>query len=254
MTGARFRTIADDVRERIALGDLGESGALESEAVLGRRYGASRVTVRRALELLREQGLVESRQGSGWFATGGSFSQTLALGTFRHATSAVAEAGRQLSRRVVSFGYEQPPAAVRTSLRLADGEEALRSRSVRAVDAAPLDLVQEWVPAALAGRLSRADAAEPGIWQTLQRQGHRVASVRQRITAGVAADEDAALLEVGAGTPLLLVRRLALAGDGSAIALSDHRYLAHRFSLEVEFNGWPSGDEPPGLRTVADPD
>ncbi len=252
MTGARFRTIADDVRERIALGDLGDSGALESEAVLGQRYGASRVTVRRALELLREQGLVESRQGSGWFVTGGSFHQTLALGTFRHASSAVLESGRQLSRRVTSFAYEVPPAEVASSLQLAAGQEALHSRSVRTVDGVPLDLVQEWVPAQLAGRLSRADAAAPGIWQSLQRDGHRVASVRQSITAGVASDQDAGLLGVDPGTALLLVRRLALARDGGPVALSDHRYLAHRFSLEVEFHGWPTADEPPGLRTVPD--
>ena len=252
MTGARFRTIADDVRERIALGDLGDSGALESEAVLGQRYGASRVTVRRALELLREQGLVESRQGSGWFVAGGSFHQTLALGTFRHASSAVLDSGRKLSRRVASFAYEVPPAAVGTSLRLAAGDEALHSRSVRTVDDVPLDLVQEWVPAPLAGRLSRADAADPGIWPSLQRDGHRVASVRQSITAGVASDQDAGLLGVDPGTALLLVRRLALARDGGPVALSDHRYLAHRFSLEVEFNGWPTADEPPGLRTVPD--
>jgi hypothetical protein len=43
--------------------------------------------------------------------------------------------------------------------------------------------------------------------------------------------------------------------DGRPLALSDHRYLAHRFSLEVEFRGWPSGqsDATPGLRSVPDP-
>ena len=189
MTGARFRTIADDVRERIALGDLGESGALESEAVLGRRYGASRVTVRRALELLREQGLVESRQGSGWFVTGGSFHQTLALGTFRHATSAVPESGRQLSRRVVVLRLRASrPPRWRRACGWRPGRRRCTAGRVRTVDGVPLDLVQEWVPAPLAGRLSRADAADPGIWQSLQRDGHRVASVRQSITAGVASD------------------------------------------------------------------
>jgi GntR family transcriptional regulator len=114
----------------------------------------------------------------------------------------------------------------------------------------PLDLVNEWVPAALAGRLSLADATNPGIWQSLQRDGHRVASVRQTITAGIASADDASLLDVAVGSPLLLVRRLALDQDKQPLALSDHRYLAHRFSLEVEFNGWPvaGADSPPGLR------
>ena len=53
MTSSRFAAIADDLRERIALGDVAASGAVESEAELGRRYEVSRPTVRRALEQLR---------------------------------------------------------------------------------------------------------------------------------------------------------------------------------------------------------
>ncbi|MGZ4589351.1 MAG: GntR family transcriptional regulator [Actinomycetes bacterium] len=256
MTGARFSLLAQELRERIALGDFGDSGALESEAALGRRYDVSRVTVRRALEELRGQGLVESRRGAGWFVTGASFHQTLALGTFRHASSAVADAGKQVTRRVVEFGYQPAPPAIASSLGLEPdgGGEALFSRSVRAVDGVPLDLVHEWVPAAFAGRISRLDAERTGIWATLQQQGHKVASVRQTITAAVTTPGDAELLDVAPGTPLLLVRRLAHQADGTPLALSDHRYLAHRFSLEVEFRGWPtaSSAEPPGLRSVPD--
>jgi GntR family transcriptional regulator len=259
MTSSRFRQIAEDLRERVALGEFGDQGTLDSESVLCSRYAVSRVTVRRALETLREQGLVQSRQGSGWFATGGSFHQTLALGTFRHAGSAVAESGKVMTRRVVDFGYLKASPVLASTLDLAvagAGEpvaDVLHSRSVRTVDGVPLDLVAEWVPAAIAGRVSRADAAEPGIWASLRRDGHRVASVRQTITAGIATADDAALLDVEVGAPLLLVRRLALDEHKTPLALSDHRYLAHRFSLEVEFNGWPGAgdDTPPGLRERA---
>lgn len=256
MTGSRFGQLAQELRERIALGEFAGSGALESEAALGRRYAVSRVTVRRALEELRSQGLVESRPGAGWFVVGASFHQTLALGTFRHAASAVAEAGKDVVRRVVEFAYRPAPPAVAGQLALGDDAEALFSRSVRAVDGVALDLVHEWVPASDAGRISRADAETPGIWATLQQQGHRIESVRQTITAAVTTDADAELLAVAAGTPLLLVRRVAHEPDGRPLALSDHRYLAHRFSLEVEFRGWPtaSAAEPPGLRAVAQPE
>jgi GntR family transcriptional regulator len=263
MTSSRFRQIADDLRERVALGEFGDQGTLDSESALCARYAVSRVTVRRALEALREQGLVQSRQGSGWFATGGSFHQALALGTFRHAGSAVAESGKVMTRRVVQFGYRRASPALASTLGLvvADADEAadegavdvLHSRSVRTVDSVPLDLVTEWVPAAIAGHVSRADVADPGIWASLQRDGHRIASVRQAITAGIASADDAALLNVAIGAPLLLVRRLALNEGKEPLALSDHRYLAHRFSLEVEFNGWPGAgaDTPPGLRERA---
>lgn len=251
MTGGRAGALAQDLRERIALGDVGRGGAVESEAALGARYGVSRVTVRRALDELRRQGLVESRPGAGWFVTAGSFHQALAVGTFRHAASAVASAGKAMSRRVVEFGFRPAPVVVSEALRLPGGAEVLYSRSVRSVDGAALDLVHEWVPGDLAADLSRSDAEVTGIWATLQRYGHLVDTVRQTVTAAVAGDTDAQLLGTPAGSALLLVRRLALAPGDAPLALSDHRYLAHRFSLEVEFRGWSGGAdaEPPGLRT-----
>jgi GntR family transcriptional regulator len=251
MSGPRFRQIADDLRRQIALGELGDSGAIESEAALGARYGASRVTVRRALELLRDEGLVESRKGSGWFATGASFHQRLALGTFRHATSAIAEAGQEVRRDVVTFAYRPAPAPEAAALEVEPGSEVLHSRSVRTVGGVALDLADEWVPATAAAELSRAAAADPGIWASLQRAGHRITTVRQTIAAGIAGRDDAGLLGVDPASPVLLVRRLALAGD-RPVALSDHRYVAHRFALEVEFNGWPGAavEAPPGLRAV----
>ena len=256
MTGSRFAALAADLRHRITVGefaaDAGSSGALESEAALGRRYGVSRVTVRRALEELRTEGLVESRPGAGWFTVGAAFHQTLALGTFRHAASAVEEAGKNVVRRVVEFAYRPVSPAVVAALGVAPDAEVLFSRSVRSVDGVPLDLVDEEVPAGIAGHVSRLDAEATGIWSSLRQRGHQIDVVRQTITAGIATATDADLLQVVAGSPLLLVRRVASDGDGRALALSDHRYLAHRFSLEVEFRGWPtaSAAQPPGLQSI----
>lgn len=250
--GARFRQIADDLRERIALGDVGADGALESEAELGRRYDVSRMTVRKSLETLRDDGLLESRQGAGWFVAGTSFHQRLALGTFRHAESAVASAGHALQRRIASFAFAPAPDHIATLLGLEPGDDVLNCRSVRSADSEPLERSTEWVAATLATSLSRADATDPGIWRSLQRSGVRIESVRQRITAGVAGELDVELLGAAPGSPLLLIRRIAAGPDGP-VAVSDHRYLAHRFSLEVEFNGWSGvGDGPPGLRQEPD--
>ena len=252
MTGARYRQVADELRDRIVRGDVDPSGQLASEARLGAEFAVSRVTVRKALELLRERGLVESRRGAGWFVAGGSFRQRLALGSFRHAASAVEESGHRLARHVVSFGWQPVPAYVAGPLDLAEGDEALHCRSVRTVEGRPLDLVDEWVPGPLAGSLSRDDATDPGLWSSLGRDGHPGASVRQTIPAAVAGEDDTGPLEVTTGAPLLVVRRLARGADGRAVAWSEHRYLAHRFSLEVEFHEWTpggpgAGDGPPGL-------
>lgn len=248
MTGSRYRQIAAELRDRIALGDVAAGGSLDSEATLGRAFDASRMTVRKALELLRDEGLLESRQGAGWFVCGTSFHQRLALGTFRHAASAVTSAGHSLDRRIVSFSYLPAPEHVAAILGTVPGAETLQCRSVRSADGVPLERSTEWVDGTRADTLSRARAADPGIWQSLHRDGSVITGVRQSITAGVAGVRDGELLGATVGAPLLLVRRLATGPDGP-VALSDHRYLAHRFSLEVEFHGWSGlADTPPGLR------
>jgi GntR family transcriptional regulator len=253
MTSSRFSMIAHDLRERVALGDVGVQGALESETELCTRYGVSRPTVRRALDLLRDEGLVHSRHGAGWFVTGTAFHQRLALGTFRHADSAVTESGRTVCREVAEFSFRPAPGPVATILQIPVGAPALHVRSARRVDGESLDVAHEWVPELVAGHLAKADAADPGLWASLTRAGHAIATVRQTITAGLATVADAELLRTTVGVPLLLVRRVALAADGTPLALSDHRYLAHRFALEVEFNSGPSAGSPetPGLRAVA---
>ena len=259
MTSSRFATIAHDLRERIALGEFGDVGALDSESQLCARYAVSRPTVRRALEVLRDEGLVESRHGAGWFVTGSAFHQRLAIGSFRHAASAVAEAGKTIDRHVVEFGYRPAPLSLAGSLGVDEGTEVLSVRSLRTVDGEGLDVVREWVPADLAGPVSRDSATRPGIWETLTRHGHRIATVRQVVTAGLASDEDAQLLGVAPGDALLLVRRFAADPTGRVLALSDHRYLAQRFALEVEFSSGPSGSaaataEPTGIHAVPSPE
>ena len=70
-------------------------------------YAASRVTVRRALELLRDQGLVDSRQGFGWFVAADRVRQTLGqLGTIE---AQLAEAGVVAERQILDFGFVSAP-------------------------------------------------------------------------------------------------------------------------------------------------
>ncbi|MBA2699533.1 MAG: GntR family transcriptional regulator [Nocardioidaceae bacterium] len=250
--GPRVQQLVADLRERIALGDYGLEGALESEAELGARYGVSRVTVRRALENLRDEGLVASRKGAGWFVARSSFGQQLALGTFQHAESAIENAGVTVSRTVLGYAFVPCPASVAAVLGLDAEEEALRVSSVRRTSGSPLDAVVEWVPAELAAPISRQDAESPGIWASILGEGHQIALVRQSIAAVEATSPTAESLDVPRGAPLLHIRRVAHDTSGSPLALSDHRYVGHRFRLDVEFRGWPATNttEPPGVTEI----
>src|ERR1700676_4574804 len=110
----RYVDVAAALREQIASGGYGAGRQVESEAELCRRFGVSRVTVRRALEQLRTDGLLTSRRGAGWFLFFDPVRQ--ALGRVTTIESALAEAGIEPVRRVLSFAFEPATADVAAAL------------------------------------------------------------------------------------------------------------------------------------------
>ena len=99
----RYQIIAAQIRELVARGDYGSDRLLPSESELAREHGASRVTIRRALEVLRDEGLIDSRQGLGWFVAADPVRQTLGrLGTIEDQLVA---RGLESRRKVLDFGF-----------------------------------------------------------------------------------------------------------------------------------------------------
>ena len=148
----RYLDLADELRSDIA---DGATGSLPSEAELGERHHVSRVTVRRALELLRDNGLVTSRRGAGWFVATDPVRQP--LGRVTTIESALEAAGARPERRVLEFGFEPATSDVAKVLDLAADAEVLRVLRLNLADDEPFALVTVWLPASLGKHVSRAD-------------------------------------------------------------------------------------------------
>jgi GntR family transcriptional regulator len=227
--------LADALRARLVARDLGPRGALPGEVDLAREYGTSRVTVRRALDLLRQEGLVTSRRGAGWFAAVDPLRQP--LGRVRTVEAAVEAAGAEPGRRIVAFGFVDAPAAAADALRLSAGNlEVLRVERVNLADDEPFALVTVWVRADIGADVSRADVARTTFYDLLPIRGVELESVHQTITAEVADDRAADLLACSVGDPLLLVRRVTSDVSGAPVLYSEHRYPADRTTFEIEFS------------------
>jgi GntR family transcriptional regulator len=226
----RYEEVADALRERIV---AGATGALESEAELGREHGVSRVTVRRALERLRDEGLVTARQGIGWFVAVDPVRQS--LGRVTTVEAALEAAGAVASRRVLEFSFETASSEVAKTLGLPADGEVLRVARLNLADGEPFALVTVWVAATLGAALSRADVERSTFYDLLPLQGVEPGRVMQTITA-VAADRTTAdRLDVPVGSPLLACRRVTYDRNGDAVIVAEHRYAAHLTALEVEF-------------------
>jgi GntR family transcriptional regulator len=235
----RYLSIAETLRARIA---EGASGALPSEAELGEEFGASRVTIRRALETLRDQGLVASRRGAGWFVAVDPVRQP--LGRVTTVEAALEAAGAHPSRRVLQFAFEPAPPDVAKTLALSADEEVLRVTRLNLADDEPFAIVTVWVPASMGAHLSRADVERATFYELLPLYGVEPGRVVQTITAAGATRDDARRLGVPTGSPVLACRRITYDRAGHAVIVADHRYAAHRTSFEVEYPCIPTTGTP----------
>ena len=238
----RYREIADDLRRRVEAGDFAAGRLLPSESELSATYSASRVTVRRALEVLREAGLVESRQGFGWFVAADPLRQSLGrLGTIE---GQLAESGVASERRILDFGFVRAPRRVRAVL---GSDTVLRVRRVNLADGEPFARVTVWCPEALGSGLSRDQVAAHSFYELLDVELGRAT---QTIGAAAASADDAEVLEVPAGSPVLVCERTTEDAGGRPVLLSEHVFPAHRTEFVVDLPHVEASISPSGLRLV----
>ena len=242
MREIRYRAIADDLRRRVGEGEFAAGRTLPSEAELSGSYEASRVTVRKALEVLRDEGLVDARQGFGWFAAVDPLRQSLGrLGTIE---GQLAASGVRSERRILDFRFVAAPARVRQVLGSAT---VLEVRRLNLADGEPFARVTVWCPADLGASLSRADVAAHPFYELLPVP---IGGATQTIAAALAEPADAKLLEVPVGSPVLRCERVTSSVDDQVVLVSEHVFPAHLTEFVVDLSHADASIAPSGLRLV----
>lgn len=238
----RYRTIADELRRKVEAGEYGAGGLLPSEAELSAEHDVSRVTVRKALELLRDEGLIDARQGFGWFVATDPVRQALGrLGTIEEQLGSL---GVESERRIVSFRFVSAPPRVRHVLGV---DHVLEVRRVNLADGEPFARVTVWCPEELGSGLSRSEVESSPFYELV---GVPIGGATQTIGAVVADREDAALLAVPVGSPMLRCERITRDVDDRPVLVSVFLFPAHRTEFVVELPRVGPSIGPSGLRLV----
>lgn len=236
----RYQQIADELRA--VVGELGPGGLLASESELSKRFEVSRVTVRKALELLRDEGLVDSRQGFGWFAAIEPVRQRLnSLATIE---SQLGDRGMRTARQVLEFAF------VESSPRVAEVlgcDQVLRVKRLNLANGSPFAVVTVWCPADQGHRLSRREVEAKPFYELLDVQ---LRGATQTIGADAATADEAALLDVPVGSPVLRCERITTDTDGRPVLLSEHVFAGLRTQFVVDLPSAEPSIAPAGLRLV----
>lgn len=247
MRTIRYEEIAEQLRGRIVDGEFARGRLLPSESQLAAEHQASRVTVRKALELLRSERLLSSRKGLGWFTAGDPLRQSLArLATIEAQLDA---AGVVSQRRILDFRFRAAPARVKAAL---CAERVLEVSRVNLADGEPFARVTVWCPESLASDLSMADVERAPFHELLRVQ---LARATQTIAAAIASNSDAQLLHLPAGAPVLECSRTTFGATGAAVLYAEHLFAGHRteFFVELADAGGDHSIAPSGMRLSGEP-
>jgi GntR family transcriptional regulator len=206
------------LHDEIARGAMAPGDALPSEQALCDQFGVSRITVRRALADLAEQGYIERRQGVGSFVRQRVRSDDAPLvGSYM---DGLRQTQFQTSIDVVEHDLRTPPSSIGDALGMStEMLHILRVRRERRTRE-PLMITEAWLPTDLAATLSSAALKRKPLYELLSTAGVVIDRMQHEITAEIAGPRNAHLLNTAIGSALLRVNRLVF------VAGSPHHYVS----------------------------
>jgi GntR family transcriptional regulator len=198
------------LHDEIDRGVMAPGDALPTEQTLCDQFGVSRITVRRALADLAEQGYIERRQGVGSFVREHAPSEPEPAG--RSYMDGLRQTQFETEVDIVELGARRPPRPIAEALE-SSGEllHIVRVRRQRRTGE-PLIVTDAWLPAYLSDTLTESALLRAALYELLADAGVVVDRVQHEITAEIAGPRNANLLDTAIGAALLRLNRLAFVG------------------------------------------
>jgi GntR family transcriptional regulator len=227
----RYRTIEHALRERVAVRRPGDP--LPSDAELCAEFRVSRMTARNAMQRLVDEGLVVRDPGRGTFvADPPSHRRANSLLSF---TEEMRRRGRVARSRILRCDAAPATEAEARALRAGVGDVVTHVVRIRFADDEPIALERSTL-SELAGLIALAADLESGsLHAALVSAGFQLVRGHATITAEAATGEDASLLSMQEGDPLLVERRVIVDQRGVPVEATESRYPAERYALDVAF-------------------
>ena len=202
---------------------------LPNEMEISAMFGVSRITVRKALELLVEEDILSKRQGVGAFVTGKKLVRS--MNVMMGFTQTCEANGQKATSRLLFAGLNEARPADIKLLGVKEGDSVISLRRLRFCDNVPV-MVEEV-------RLQRSFAYLLGedltgsLHKMLAENGIKVVKGVKTISISCATKEESSLLGMGEGTALLLQRDISYDENGQAVYRSKSVINADRYTCTI---------------------
>jgi DNA-binding GntR family transcriptional regulator len=237
---AKYLQIASHLRDQIVRGDLPPGAEIPSERQIAQDWKVSRPTATRALQTLRYQGLVESRQGAGTYVRDVQMHRR-AVQRYHRYRERGAQYGPDESLEVTAAEIVSAPDYVALGLGIKPSDPVMvRRRIIRRVGVGPAEISTSWWPAALAEvaprLLERKSLGGIGSVRYVESvTGRHAARARDQVAARLASAEELRDLALQGPAAVLVIRHVVYDTEDVPLEFAEAIYPPDQWTAEQDY-------------------
>lgn len=211
-----YRRIATDLADRIRAGQYRPGDALPAQRELSASYGVTLMTLRQALQELRDEGLIVQQAGRGTFVA--PVQAAYRVDTLRSFVEDLREQGHRVTTEVVSVGLD----------------DGLRLERVRLLGDRPVIHQTSSVPAPWADAIAGEDFRRVSLYVALAEAGVTIVRASERIVPGLLTEPVAGHLRRPAGEAVFVSERTTYAMDEQVVVVDRAVILGDLMEIRAE--------------------
>jgi GntR family transcriptional regulator len=230
----RYQRLRDEMVALVAARHWRPGEAIPTEQALAKSYDVAVGTVRKAVDLLVAEGLLERFQGRGTFVRRASFDSSL----FRFFRFQTRQGERRIPEsRILRREIVEAPSAVAATLQIPNGAKVIQMSRLRLIDGMPMLAEEIWLPFDRFAAFAQLELTEIGdlLYPVYEAQCNQViASATETLTVEAIGPLHARLLRIEPGTPAVVIERLAYGYDRQPLEWRRSRGPASEFIYQAE--------------------
>ena len=221
--------VAEQLERAILDGELAAGDRIANEVTWADQLGVSRPTMRQAIQLLVDKGMLVRKRGVGTQVVRAPIRRTVELTSLY---DDLKRSGHRTSTDVLALDRVAADEQTATRLGVPVGASLGRLERVRHVDGKPLALMRNYVPESVTD-LAGVDFATTGLYELFRSRAIHLRVAHQTICARLADARESTLLGVAVADALLTMQRTSYDDGGRAVEYADHLYRPDLYSFET---------------------
>jgi GntR family transcriptional regulator len=204
---------------------------IPTEQELMDEFNVSRTTIRQAISILVQDGLLEKKQGKGTIVKS---QQLVGNGKLKGFAEEVAEKGLTPNSKLMRFSFRKDLYHEKVMLELEDDDEVLVIERIRFADHTPIAIERSCWPAHVGKVLIKQDLNSAKFYEILEANNIILKSAKEKISAVNATIYEADLLGIRGGEAMLKMERLSFGLDDRPIEFTTTKFRSDKYHYNIE--------------------